>query len=133
MTRVGKLGRQCGAHPSRAATTDVPLCDPTAQVANIREFSDLLRGKHGIESRSAVIESERVEIIRGKDFARWIKAHPEHITLRIARGEGANRAGKRWLDLPAPPSCRWCDVLIWLRTHTRQRGRLSPDPRREDS
>lgn len=46
-------------------------------------FADTLRGKKGIQARSAVLvdSSERVDIIRGKDFARWIKSNADTINL----------------------------------------------------
>lgn len=43
----------------------------------IREFADVLRAKDGVEARHAVCLAQRVEIVRGKDLARWVKAHPE--------------------------------------------------------
>jgi hypothetical protein len=33
--------------------------------------------RKGIESRSAILESERFDVIRGKDFVRWLQKHPE--------------------------------------------------------
>ncbi|KDD76972.1 hypothetical protein H632_c51p1 [Helicosporidium sp. ATCC 50920] len=53
----------------------------------LRQFSDLLRGKEGVESRTAVLEAHRVEILRGKDFARYVAAHDGELQALIQGGE----------------------------------------------
>lgn len=40
-------------------------------------FADLVRGSNGIESRSAVLQTDRFDLIRGKDFARWCREHSD--------------------------------------------------------
>ena len=47
-----------------------------------------MRGhKNGIEARSAILEGqERVDIIRGKDFVRWVRAHFDTINLAMVKG-----------------------------------------------
>lgn len=52
----------------------------------LKEFADLLRTKDGVEGRSAVLDQERVEIIRGKDLVRYIAANQDKVTLPIAKG-----------------------------------------------
>ena len=37
----------------------------------------LRNSKTGPEARSAVLEGERFDIIRGKDFVRWVQANME--------------------------------------------------------
>jgi hypothetical protein len=52
-------------------------------------FADLLRGKNGVESRSAVLQTDRLDLIRGKDFARWCREHPELVASSklVSKGE----------------------------------------------
>lgn len=52
-------------------------------------FADLLRGKNGVESRSAVLQTDRFDLIRGKDFARWCREHPELVadSKLVSKGE----------------------------------------------
>lgn len=57
------------------------------QEQKLTTFADSLRGKHGVESRSAILGgSERVDIIRGKDFARWFRSRAETVNLTLAKG-----------------------------------------------
>lgn len=53
------------------------------------------RPKKGIEARSAVLESERYDIVRGKDFVRWVRANLETVELFTTKG---------LLKTPVPPS-----------------------------
>lgn len=52
----------------------------------INSFADALRARGGVESRSAVLGSERVEIIRGKDFGRWFRANVNKADIPYAKG-----------------------------------------------
>lgn len=44
------------------------------------------RPKKGIEARSAVLESERYDIVRGKDFVRWVRANLETVEVFTTKG-----------------------------------------------
>ena len=62
----------------------------------VRELADALRGKGGVETRAAVLDDQRKELMRGKDLVRWVKAHPVRCTKLVpgARvGGGGGRAG----------------------------------------
>lgn len=50
--------------------------------------STLRSSKTGVEARSAVLEGyERYDIIRGKDFIRWVQANMDRIDLPMIRGK----------------------------------------------
>jgi hypothetical protein len=52
----------------------------------------LRNSKTGPEARSAVLEGERFDIIRGKDFVRWIKANMDSLQkMPIVRGKKSNQ------------------------------------------
>jgi translocation protein SEC62 len=74
----------------RAAPPRAPLNLPPrrpAQPDAIRAFADQLRARGGgVEARSAVLGNERVEVVRGKDLARWVAAHQAEVDLPAARG-----------------------------------------------
>lgn len=56
-------------------------------VKNLEELAILMRRpKKGIEARSAVLESERYDIVRGKDFVRWVRANLETVELFTTKG-----------------------------------------------
>jgi hypothetical protein len=47
----------------------------------------LRNSKTGPEARSAVLEGERFDIIRGKDFVRWVRANMDALeNIPLARG-----------------------------------------------
>lgn len=48
-------------------------------------FAEILRGKNGIESRSAVLQTDRLDLFRGKDFARWCRDNPEAVPNVVSR------------------------------------------------
>jgi hypothetical protein len=56
------------------------------QVDDIQSFADLLRSRKGVESRSAVLHTDRLDIIRGKDFARWYRKNSDLVNLPIKQG-----------------------------------------------
>lgn len=56
------------------------------QVDDIQSFADLLRSRKGVESRSAVLHTDRLDIIRGKDFARWYRENSDLVNLPIKQG-----------------------------------------------
>jgi hypothetical protein len=77
------------------------------------QLAETLRGKGGVESRSAVLHGERVEFFRGKDIVRFLKATPEAWTkfaslgappcaARHARPPARPGAGPKALH-PLPP------------------------------
>jgi hypothetical protein len=41
----------------------------------------------GVEARSAVLEGDRYDIIRGKDFVRWVRANMDQIDISILRSK----------------------------------------------
>jgi translocation protein SEC62 len=47
------------------------------QNEDILAFCDLLRGSRGIDTRSCVFQTQRLDLIRGKDFARWCRSNPD--------------------------------------------------------
>lgn len=47
------------------------------RVRALKDLSDEVRRKDGVPWRSAIVGSERQEFIRGKDFARFFRQHPE--------------------------------------------------------
>lgn len=57
------------------------------QVDDIQSFADLLRSRKGVESRSAVLHTDRLDIIRGKDFARWYRENSDLVNLPIKQGK----------------------------------------------
>jgi len=49
---------------------------------------NLRNSKTGPEARSAVLEGERFDIIRGKDFVRWVQANMEALqNIPLVRGK----------------------------------------------
>lgn len=56
---------------------------------NLEELVSTLRSsKTGPEARSAVLEGERFDIIRGKDFVRWVRAHMDTLEkIPLVRGK----------------------------------------------
>ena len=53
----------------------------------LMDFVHLIRSsKTGIEYRSAILEAERFDIIRGKDFVRWIQANMDKVPHQISKG-----------------------------------------------
>lgn len=38
---------------------------------------DVLRSKQGVEYRTAVVNEERLEYVRGKDLAAYLRTHPD--------------------------------------------------------
>jgi hypothetical protein len=55
-------------------------------------FAEALRSKGGVECRSGVLNGERVELFRGKDLVRWVKANP----AKCAAAAGGERGGGGW-------------------------------------
>ena len=52
----------------------------------VRQLADSLRSKDGLEVRNGVLEGNRVEFFRGKDFARFVKANPERCSKFFSGG-----------------------------------------------
>mmetsp|Transcript_2710 Transcript_2710/g.8015 ORF Transcript_2710/g.8015 Transcript_2710/m.8015 type:complete len:447 (+) Transcript_2710:188-1528(+) len=58
---------------------------PKKKLDPARVLADELRGKRGVESRIGVlagapgVDADRVEYFRGKDFAAWLREHPDKI------------------------------------------------------
>ena len=57
-------------------------------------FAEALRSKGGVECRSGVLNGERVELFRGKDLVRWVKANPAKCAA-AAGGERVRGGGGR--------------------------------------
>jgi len=53
-------------------------------------FAEILRGKNGIESRSAVLQTDRLDLFRGKDFARWCRDNPEAVPNVVSRKDSSS-------------------------------------------
>ena len=75
-----------------------PLQDEPADPLMV--FAEALRSKGGVENRSGVLNGERVELFRGKDLVRWVKAHPAKCA--------AAAAGERHA-VAASVACLWSD------------------------
>ena len=53
----------------------------------LRALADTLRAKGGIEWRHAVLDDQRVEIVRGKDFVQYFVAHPDKMQRYAGYGK----------------------------------------------
>jgi len=51
------------------------------------QFAEVLRAHKGVESRSAILGTDRVDIIRGKDFARWFRSRADEVSFSASKGE----------------------------------------------
>eukprot|EP01023_Acetabularia_acetabulum_P000477 TRINITY_DN10188_c0_g1_i4.p1 TRINITY_DN10188_c0_g1~~TRINITY_DN10188_c0_g1_i4.p1 ORF type:complete len:313 (-),score=39.92 TRINITY_DN10188_c0_g1_i4:233-1171(-) len=49
----------------------------TQKVDKVRNLADSLRQKGGVENRVAVVQQDRLDYFRGKDFARYFRQKPE--------------------------------------------------------
>ena len=51
----------------------------------VKKLAEKLRGKGGIEWRSAVLQDQRVEAIRGKDFAAFFRTHEDLLQQFVSK------------------------------------------------
>lgn len=80
------------------------------------QLAETLRGKGGVESRSAVLHGERVEFFRGKDFVRFLKATPEAWSKFASLGKDTD------------DSIRLLGELLMRREYVRRCDRVSRKP-----
>ena len=65
------------------------------QADKVISFVNELRAhKTGVEARSAVLEGNRFDIFRGKDFVRWVRANIDTIDLQVIKGTPATKDTK---------------------------------------
>jgi hypothetical protein len=80
-------------------------------------FAESLRSKGGVENRAGVLDAERFDLFRGKDFVRWVKANPSKCTAVAAgwslRAVVTRRATAMCFALPSPLH-QLCSVSCWL-------------------
>lgn len=68
----------------------------------MKDVADKLRAKGGIEWRQAILADQRVEYIRGKDFAAHFKQHEEQMLTWVSRGKSPTSGP------PALPDTIYC-------------------------
>lgn len=59
---------------------------PSREEDPLKQLADKLRAKNGIEWRSSVLHDQRVEFIRGKDLARYLRSHEEQLQPFVSKG-----------------------------------------------
>lgn len=75
-----------------------------------------LRTKHGIEWRSAILQDQRVELFRGKDFAAYFRKHEDKMALFVNRGTRTACLAERrfWAMCVSQRYHCPCLQLLWL-------------------
>lgn len=59
---------------------------PSREEDPLKQLADKLRAKNGVEWRSSVLHDQRVEFIRGKDLARYLRSHEEQLQPFVSKG-----------------------------------------------
>ncbi len=58
-------------------------CSQAEKADPVKDLADFLRGKKGLDNRTAVRDGYRVEFFRAKDFQRHFRAHPEQMARLV--------------------------------------------------
>ena len=59
---------------------------PSREEDPLKQLADKLRAKNGVEWRSSILQDQRVEFIRGKDLARYLRSHEEQLQPFVSKG-----------------------------------------------
>ena len=58
---------------------------PSREEDPLKQLADKLRAKNGVEWRSSILQDQRVEFIRGKDLARYLRSHEEQLQPFVSK------------------------------------------------
>ena len=64
---------------AQRAVKSLPPEDP------VKRLAEKLRSKGGIEWRSAVLQDQRVEVVRGKDFGAYFRQHEDLLQQFVSK------------------------------------------------
>ena len=62
------------------------LQGPSREEDPLKQLADKLRAKNGVEWRSSILQDQRVEFIRGKELARYLRSHEEQLQPFVSKG-----------------------------------------------
>ena len=89
----------------------------------VKKLAEKLRSKGGIEWRSAVLQDQRVEVVRGKDFGAYFRQHEDLLQQFVSKSEA-----RSWIiiihDTQAyscasmPTPCKRCSNAARMRSAT---------------
>ncbi len=65
----------------------------------VKKLAERLRGKGGLEWRSAVLQDQRVEAVRGKDFAAYFRQHEDLLQQFVSKSALLGRPCMKHLGL----------------------------------